>query len=204
MLDVFSFPPKRHLVVPRADLCDRRALTAGRSDGQGAKGRQVGIAASKKAGARDSAEQALDGTAKADAPRRRPVRFAIKPEKPVSFMRQIAPIMVENCIACHNPRKSESKYVMTTFAQLAKGGQQGEGITLEPGKPDESRLVELMRLDGNPRMPFKQDPASPRKSSTSSSAGSPKGRNTTATLLAKTGQSCFARPNTLPFRRRIP
>ena len=40
---------------------------------------------------------------------------------------------MQNCIACHNPKKSESKYVMTTFAQLAKGGQQGEGVTLEPG-----------------------------------------------------------------------
>lgn len=95
---------------------------------------------------------------KKPAPAKPPAAAAIKPEKPVSFMQQIAPIMVENCIACHNPRKSESKYVMTTFAQLAKGGQQGEGITLEPGKPDESRFVELVRLDGNPRMPFKQDP----------------------------------------------
>jgi WD domain, G-beta repeat/Planctomycete cytochrome C len=83
---------------------------------------------------------------------------ANKPSTPVSFMRDVAPVLVENCIACHNPRKSESKYVMTTFAQLAKGGQQGEDITLEPGEPDESRLVELIRLDGNPRMPFKQDP----------------------------------------------
>jgi WD40 repeat protein len=85
------------------------------------------------------------------------------PAKTVSFMRDVAPILVENCIACHNPRKSESKYVMTTFAQLAKGGQQGEGINLEPGEPDESRFVELIRLDGQPRMPFKQDPLSKEK-----------------------------------------
>ena len=78
--------------------------------------------------------------------------------KPVSFIQDVAPILVENCIACHNPRKSESKYVMTTFTQLAKGGQQGEGITLEPGKPDESNLVELIRPDGKPRMPYKLDP----------------------------------------------
>jgi tricorn protease-like protein len=78
--------------------------------------------------------------------------------KPVSFIRDVAPILVENCIACHNPRKSESKYVMTTFAQLAKGGQKGEGTTLEPGKPDESGLVELIGPDGQPRMPYKQDP----------------------------------------------
>jgi WD40 repeat protein len=83
--------------------------------------------------------------------------------KAVSFIRDVAPILVESCIACHNPRKTEGKYVMTTFAQLAKGGQQGEGITLEPGKPDESNLVELIRPDGQPRMPYKQDPLTPEK-----------------------------------------
>jgi WD domain, G-beta repeat/Planctomycete cytochrome C len=84
----------------------------------------------------------------------------------VSFIRDVAPILVENCIACHNPRKSESKYVMTTFAQLAKGGQQGEGITLEPGEPDESNLIELIRPGGQPRMPYKQDPLPPEKIAT--------------------------------------
>ncbi len=83
--------------------------------------------------------------------------------KSVSFMRDVAPILVENCIACHNPRKSESKYVMTTFTQLAKGGQQGEGITLEPGKPEESNFVELIQPDSDPRMPYKQDPLPPGK-----------------------------------------
>ena len=37
---------------------------------------------------------------------------------------------------------------MTTFAQLAKGGQQGEGVTLEPGDPDASLFVELIRPGG--------------------------------------------------------
>src|SRR3954452_3957287 len=77
---------------------------------------------------------------------------------PVGFLKDIAPILARNCIACHNPKKSEGKYVMTSFAQLAKGGQQGEGVTLEPGKPDESYFVELIRPDGSPRMPFKQEP----------------------------------------------
>jgi WD40 repeat protein len=83
-----------------------------------------------------------------------------EPAKPgtVSFMKDVAPLLVKNCIACHNPRKSESKYVMTTFAQLAKGGQQGEDITLEPGDPDASYFIELIRHDGSPRMPWKQDP----------------------------------------------
>jgi len=81
--------------------------------------------------------------------------------KPVSFLKEVAPVLVQNCIACHNPKKSESKYVMTTFAQLAKGGQQGEGVTLEPGDPDASMLVELIRPGGEPKMPFKQDPLTP-------------------------------------------
>jgi WD40 repeat protein len=79
-------------------------------------------------------------------------------DEPVSFLKDVAPILVQNCIACHNPKKSESKYVMTTFAQLAKGGQQGEGVTLEPGDPDASLLVELIRPKGEPRMPYKLDP----------------------------------------------
>ncbi len=81
-------------------------------------------------------------------------------EKPgtVTFMKHVAPLLVRNCIACHNPRKSESKYVMTTFAQLAKGGQQGEDITIVPGDADASYFVELIRHDGSPRMPWKQEP----------------------------------------------
>ncbi|WP_435009277.1 c-type cytochrome domain-containing protein [Tundrisphaera lichenicola] len=77
---------------------------------------------------------------------------------PVSFLKDVAPILVQNCIACHNLKKSESKYVMTTFAQLAKGGAMGKDITLAPGDPDASYFVELCRPDGEPRMPYKQDP----------------------------------------------
>ena len=78
--------------------------------------------------------------------------------KPVSFMKDVAPLLVQNCIACHNPRKSESKYVMTTFNQLAKGGQQGEDVTLIAGDAEGSYFVELLKHDAKPRMPWKQDP----------------------------------------------
>ena len=77
---------------------------------------------------------------------------------PVSFLKDLAPVLVQNCIACHNAKKSEGKYVMTTFAQLAKGGAAGQGINLEPGDPDASYFVELCRVDGEPRMPYKLDP----------------------------------------------
>ncbi len=76
---------------------------------------------------------------------------------PVSFMKDVAPILVRNCIGCHNAKKSESKYLMTRFDALAKGGAMGEDVTLEPGDPEASYLVELIRADGQPRMPYKQD-----------------------------------------------
>src|SRR5262249_18452331 len=105
--------------------------------------------------------QAKPGEFVADVPKPAP-----KPEpKPaanaaptVSFMKDVAPIFVQNCIACHNPRKAEGKYVMTTFDRLKKGGAQAQGAAFAPGEPDDSSLVELIRHDGEPRMPFKQDP----------------------------------------------
>ena len=100
---------------------------------------------------------AAGGLVAADEPKK-PAAEPANAASGVSFIKDVAPILVQNCIACHNPKKSESKYVMTTFAQLAKGGQQGEGVTLEPGDPDASMLVELIRPDGSPRMPYKQDP----------------------------------------------
>ena len=80
---------------------------------------------------------------------------------PVSFLKDLAPVLVQNCIACHNAKKSEGKYVMTTFAQLAKGGKAGQGVNLAAGDPDASYFVELCRLDGEPRMPWKMDPLPP-------------------------------------------
>ena len=77
---------------------------------------------------------------------------------PASFMKDVAPILVRNCIACHNNRKAESKYNMVRFGLLAKGGAQGEDVTLEAGKPEDSRFVELLHKDAKPRMPYKQAP----------------------------------------------
>jgi WD40 repeat protein len=127
-----------------------------------AKGKN-GAAKIKDASAKVKGAPAKPGSPSSTTHRSPPATNHSQQAKPVSFIHDVAPILVESCIACHNPKKTESKYVMTTFAQLAKGGQQGEGITLEPGKPDESNFVELLRPDGQPRMPYKQDPLTAEK-----------------------------------------
>ena len=96
-----------------------------------------------------------------------------KPEKPepkpaatgpaVSFMKESRRSSSRTASPATTRRRPKSKYVMTTFARLKKGGARGEGITLAPGDPDESYLVELIRPDGEPRMPFKQEPLPPEK-----------------------------------------
>lgn len=91
-----------------------------------------------------------------------PARGADGPDgdRPVSFREDVAPILVRSCLGCHDDRKAKSGLNMKTFALLRQGGETlAEGI-LEPGDPDASYLIELVRPDGEPRMPYKQKPLS--------------------------------------------
>ena len=72
-------------------------------------------------------------------------------EKPISFIEDVAPIIKENCLACHEPKKKSGKYDMSTFEKLMEGGTNGEMII--PGKPEESEFYTLMVTDEQRRMP---------------------------------------------------
>jgi WD40 repeat protein len=74
---------------------------------------------------------------------------------PVSYYRQVRPVIQRNCSGCHQPSKAGGKLVVTTFEALAKGGEGGPGIV--PHKPQESTLVEAISGE-KPRMPLKADP----------------------------------------------
>ncbi|MBX9582932.1 MAG: hypothetical protein K2X87_21705 [Gemmataceae bacterium] len=70
---------------------------------------------------------------------------------PVSFIRDVAPVFQENCLACHDGKKKAGKYDMTTFERLTAGGANGEPLV--PGKPEESELHGLMVSTEQRRMP---------------------------------------------------
>ena len=76
---------------------------------------------------------------------------------PVSFYRQVRPILQRNCSGCHQPAKAGGKLVLTSYAGAKAGGEQGPGF--EPGKPDESLLVDLISGD-KPEMPRNAPPLS--------------------------------------------
>src|SRR5437899_1984455 len=64
------------------------------------------------------------------------------PNKPLSFINDVAPIFKENCFACHDAKKKSGKFDMTSFEKLMFGGSNGEQIV--PGKPQESELHGLI------------------------------------------------------------
>ncbi|HEV3256395.1 MAG TPA: c-type cytochrome domain-containing protein [Gemmataceae bacterium] len=76
------------------------------------------------------------------------------PKKPVSFINEVAPILKENCFACHNAKKRKGKFEMTTFETLRKGGGD-DPVTA--GRPEDSDLFRRITTTGARRMPPKDE-----------------------------------------------
>jgi hypothetical protein len=72
-------------------------------------------------------------------------------QQPVSFINDIAPILKENCFACHDSKKRKGKLDMTSYASFRKGGINDDPV--EPGHPEESRILFLLQGTGKERMP---------------------------------------------------
>src|SRR3989442_8820231 len=58
----------------------------------------------------------------------------------VSYARQIKPILINNCLECHNSDDREGGFETTSVANVLKKGKKG-GPGVVPGKPDESEIV---------------------------------------------------------------
>lgn len=70
----------------------------------------------------------------------------------VSFARQIAPLLVDNCSGCHiNAQQLRGGLNMNTLAQMMRGGDSG--AIVEPGNGDGSLLVRKLRGQEGQRMP---------------------------------------------------
>ena len=72
-------------------------------------------------------------------------------EKPVSFVAEVAPILKENCYACHDAKKRSGKLDMTSFEKFMAGGSTESPV--HAGKPQESFVMELLSAKGKKRMP---------------------------------------------------
>src|SRR5208282_3737352 len=70
---------------------------------------------------------------------------------PVSFINEVAPILKENCFACHGAKSPKGKLDMTRYEGLRKGGTKDDPIV--PGKPEESLVIDLVTATDKTRMP---------------------------------------------------
>ncbi len=71
------------------------------------------------------------------------------------FEREVRPLLVERCFACHGPEAEKLKggLLMSGQASLLVGGESGPALV--PGDPDASRLVRAVRYEGGLEMPPK-------------------------------------------------
>ena len=65
---------------------------------------------------------------------------SVDPKVPVSFYKQVLPILQHKCQGCHQPAKANGKLKLTDFDAIKKGGGTGPGFV--SGKPDDSLLIE--------------------------------------------------------------
>lgn len=76
----------------------------------------------------------------------------------VQFVRDLAAVLVANCVDCHGGMRPSNRLNLETFAGLLQGGMTGRAIV--PGKPAESLLIQKLKgtaADGG-RMPLQKTP----------------------------------------------
>jgi DNA-binding beta-propeller fold protein YncE len=78
--------------------------------------------------------------------------------EPVSFKKDVAPILLNNCLACHGPKKAEGAYRIDTFERvMAAGDSTLNGFVAKELENSES-FRRITSDDKAERMPFEGDP----------------------------------------------
>ncbi len=73
----------------------------------------------------------------------------------VDYERQIKPVFLKKCYACHGVLQQKSGLRVDTAAFISKGGKGGAAVL--PGKPEESKLIEMLTGSGGIQMPPEGD-----------------------------------------------
>lgn len=82
-----------------------------------------------------------------------------EPAEP-SYHKGVLPIFRQHCFGCHQPAKAYGEYILTDFKSMMQPGETGKKPVV-PGKPDESYLIEEIRvIDGQHEMPKNKPPLS--------------------------------------------
>jgi hypothetical protein len=79
------------------------------------------------------------------------------PEKPSPqavefFEKNIRPVLIDNCLKCHGPKRQEGNLRLDTRAAMLKGTDK-IGPVIVPGEPGKSRLIKAVEYNGDVTMP---------------------------------------------------
>ncbi|MFO0901391.1 MAG: PSD1 and planctomycete cytochrome C domain-containing protein [Pirellulales bacterium] len=67
------------------------------------------------------------------------------------FEAKVRPLLVARCLECHGETDPEAGLRLTSRAQALAGGENGTALV--PGQPDQSRLIQAVRYQGDVKMP---------------------------------------------------
>lgn len=76
----------------------------------------------------------------------------------VSFRSQVAPILLENCVACHNAKKAEGGYRLDSFSEISLAGDSTADPLQKKGDLPGELIRRLTSKDEFERMPPESDP----------------------------------------------
>lgn len=82
---------------------------------------------------------------------------ALSAEEAPTYQKDIAPLMRKYCVGCHSDVEPEGDLSLHSFESLQ--GETSDGPLIDPQKPEESRLLEVITGAAEPRMPPEDEPA---------------------------------------------
>src|SRR3954447_18741776 len=71
------------------------------------------------------------------------------------FVDRVRPLLIEQCVKCHGGEKTKGSFDLTTREGLLHPGDERPNVV--PGNAGASRLMKLVRHEGDPAMPAKAD-----------------------------------------------
>ncbi|HTN77950.1 MAG TPA: c-type cytochrome domain-containing protein, partial [Pirellulaceae bacterium] len=77
---------------------------------------------------------------------------------PVSFRKEVATVLLDNCLACHGPKKAEGGYRVDTFERVMKEGESTAAAFTAKNVDDSEAFRRLITTEANERMPKDGDP----------------------------------------------
>lgn len=78
--------------------------------------------------------------------------------EPVSFVREVAPVLQQKCLTCHGPEKQKGGYRLDSFDWLLRAGDSDEAPVVPSGAGAGTLLRLVTAEDEDDRMPQQDDP----------------------------------------------